>query len=116
MAPSDPGAIAAPNPNLPVIDPNAAPGSVPPNPGGTYAPNPPSGGSNSTVGVPTPAPAPVPAPENKPSGPPYGIKVNGKLGFVYSPFDKTAGIVDVQGMAPGTKVKCPYTGKIFIVP
>jgi hypothetical protein len=42
--------------------------------------------------------------------------VPGKPGFVYSPFDKTAGVVDVQGMAPGTKVKCPYTGKVFIVP
>jgi hypothetical protein len=42
--------------------------------------------------------------------------VPGKPGFVYSPFDKTAGVVDVQGMAPGTKVTCPYAGKVFIVP
>ncbi len=122
-APVDPAAIAAPNPGLPpVIDPNAPQGSVPPNQGGTYLPSTPGGASNATVGVPTqptpPAPTqPAPPPvDNKPAGPPYGIKVNGKPGFVYSPYDKSAGIVDVQGMAPGTKVKCPYTGKVFIVP
>lgn len=127
-APTDPAAIAAPNP--PVIDPNAPPGSVPANPGGSYQPSPPStGGSNATVGVPTqpqqppvqptnptPAPPPTVPSQTKPSSLPVGIKVNGKPGFVYSPYDKTAGIVDVQGMAPGTKVKCPYTGKVFIVP
>ena len=59
---------------------------------------------------------PVPAPPPTAPTTPYGVKVPGKPGFVYSPFDKTAGVVDVQGMAPGTKVKCPYTGKVFIVP
>jgi hypothetical protein len=121
-APIDPAAIAAPNPT---IDPNLPPGTVQPNtPGGTYTPATPTGGSNATVGVPTqpqvqPAPTPAPPPTvtpAKPSSLPVGIKVNGKPGFVYSPYDKTAGIVDVQGMAPGTKVKCPYTGKVFIVP
>ena len=94
---NDPGAIASPNPPT---DPGTPPPNVVPSPSGPT----------------TPPPVTGPAPGDKPSGPPYGIKVNGKPGYVYSPFDKTAGIVDVQGMAPGTKVRCPYTGKIFIVP
>jgi len=94
---TDPAAVVVPNPNAP----------VPP------LTTDPTGGSNTTVGAPTTPPQPVtPAPATTP----YGVKVPGKTGFVYSPFDKTAGVVDVQGMAPGTKVKCPYTGKVFIVP
>jgi len=48
-------------------------------------------------------------------GYPYGIPVQGKDGFVYSPYkkDKQA---DVRGIAPGTEVECPYTQKIFLVP
>jgi hypothetical protein len=46
----------------------------------------------------------------------YGIKVPNKPGFVLSPYDKSSRIVDVQGIATGTKVKCPYTGKVFLVP
>ena len=47
---------------------------------------------------------------------PYGVPVPGKKGFVYSPYDKSAGFVDVRDIGPGTKVRCPYTGKIFRVP
>ncbi|MEM9478496.1 MAG: hypothetical protein AAGA58_02415 [Verrucomicrobiota bacterium] len=63
----------------------------------------------------TPKPAndkPAPAGDNLPSGTP----VPGKPNYVYSPFAKKNQIVDVQGMAPGTKVRCPYTGKLFLVP
>lgn len=47
---------------------------------------------------------------------PYGKPVPGKPGFVFSPYDKSGGYVDVTGYAPGQKVKDPYTGKIFLVP
>ncbi len=67
-------------------------------------------------------PPPPERPVEKPSAPApaadlqYGSPVPGKKGFVYSPFDKSAGFVDVRDIAPGTKVRCPYTGKIFKVP
>ena len=98
---------------------------TPGNPAQIQVPNPVTppagGGSNATVGTPTqpapPAQTPAaPAPEVKPTGPQYGIKVPGKPGHIYSPYAKTEGLVDVQGYAPGTKVKCPYTGKVIIVP
>jgi hypothetical protein len=47
---------------------------------------------------------------------PYGKPVPGKPGYVFSPFDKNGGYVDVTGYTPGQKVKDPYTGKIFLVP
>lgn len=47
---------------------------------------------------------------------PSGTKVSGKQGLVKSPYAPYAGDVDVKGIPAGTQVKCPYTGKIFIVP
>ena len=47
---------------------------------------------------------------------PYGKPVPGKPGYVYSPFDRNGGYVDVTGYSPGSKVKDPYTGEIFLVP
>lgn len=47
---------------------------------------------------------------------PSGTKVGGKPGQVKSPYAPYAGDVDVKGIPAGTQVKCPYTGKIFIVP
>jgi hypothetical protein len=38
-----------------------------------------------------------------------------KAGYVFSPFASDR-YVDVSGYAPGTKVKDPWTDKIFIVP
>src|SRR5437660_3073829 len=46
----------------------------------------------------------------------YGTPVPGKKGFVTSPFSPDAGYIDVRGFAPGTPVKDPYTGKVFLTP
>jgi hypothetical protein len=46
----------------------------------------------------------------------YGTPVPGKQGFVTSPFSPQSGYIDVRGFAPGTPVKDPYTGKIFLTP
>ncbi len=47
---------------------------------------------------------------------PTAEKIAGKPGFVYSPFSSEHRLVDVSGVPSGTKVKCPYTMKIFRVP
>jgi hypothetical protein len=45
----------------------------------------------------------------------FGIPVPGKEGLVYSPY-YSGGYVDVKGMPPGSKARCPYTKRIFRVP
>jgi hypothetical protein len=47
---------------------------------------------------------------------PTAKAVPGKPGYVFSPFDDSERYVDVSGYAPGTKVKDPWTNKIFLVP
>jgi hypothetical protein len=47
---------------------------------------------------------------------PTAKSVPGKPGYVVSPFDSSGRYVDVSGYAPGTKVKDPWTDKIFVVP
>ena len=47
---------------------------------------------------------------------PYGTPVPGKQGFVTSPFSPNSGYIDVRGFVPGTPVKDPYTGKVFLTP
>jgi hypothetical protein len=59
-------------------------------------------------------------PEPRPSPPASGAfptaqAVPDKPGYVFSPFDSSR-YVDVSGYTPGTKVKDPWTDKIFIVP
>ncbi len=62
-----------------------------------------------------PAPAPV-KPAVAREDLPFGQPVVGKKGFVYSPYAPDKGQVDVQDIPSGTKVKCPYTNKVFRVP
>ena len=64
-------------------------------------------------------PSPTPARSSASSQPgqlPTAKPVPGKPGYVFSPFDPSGGYVDVTGYAPGSKVKDPYSGKIFLVP
>ena len=46
---------------------------------------------------------------------PYGIPVPNKPHLVESPYSPGK-YVDVEGFAPGTEVKDPFTQKIFLVP
>ena len=46
----------------------------------------------------------------------YGTPVPGKPGLVTSPYSPNSGYIDVRGFSPGTPVKDPYTGKIFLTP
>ena len=71
-----------------------------------------------TPAPPAPAP-PADAPKEQPKAAaelPFGKPVPGKKGFVTSPYDGSAGIIDVRDIPPGTKVRDPYTGKVFRVP
>ena len=52
----------------------------------------------------------------KENGLAYGKPVPGKTGLVTSPYSPDSGYIDVRGFAPGTPVKDPYTGKIFLTP
>jgi hypothetical protein len=47
---------------------------------------------------------------------PYGIPVPGHKGMVTSPYSPEGNYVDVSAFAPGSAVRDPYTGKIFLVP
>ncbi|HEY2124852.1 MAG TPA: hypothetical protein VGG94_05255 [Chthoniobacterales bacterium] len=46
---------------------------------------------------------------------PIGKPVPDKPGYVFSPYEPTK-YVDVTGFPSGSKVKDPYSGKIFLVP
>jgi len=46
----------------------------------------------------------------------YGIPIQGKPGFVHSPYAPSKGEIDIRRYRKGTQLKCPFTGKIFIAP
>jgi hypothetical protein len=63
------------------------------------------------------APTPTPAPVVKHEAARTGIPVQGKPGFVRSPYAPESGLIDVRGYPTGTEVKDPYApGKILLVP
>ena len=64
----------------------------------------------------TPNAEPAPAFPSSETDIPYGSRVTGRPGFVYSPFAEKNQLVDVAGIAPGVEVKCPYSAKLFRVP
>ena len=61
-----------------------------------------------------------PAPSTHPASAqlefPTAKSIPGKPGYVLSPFDANGRYVDVSGYTSGSKVKDPWTDKIFIVP
>jgi len=46
----------------------------------------------------------------------YGIPIQGKAGFVRSPYAPSKGEIDIRRYPKGTQLKCPFTGKTFIAP
>ena len=85
------------------------PPPAPPKPSPNAVPPASSPAASSTASVPKPL-------TGKREDLPYGIAIPGKKGFVYSPFGDTKQQVDVSDIPTGTKVKCPYTSKVFRVP
>src|ERR1051325_2037156 len=81
-----------------------------------FNPNAPPQPQNVAPEQPAAAPAPTAVATQAQKGDhPYGIPVPGKPHVVESPFSPGK-YVDVEGFPPGTEVKDPYTGKIFLVP
>jgi hypothetical protein len=65
----------------------------------------------------TTQPEPKPSPAAQASSTfPTAKAVPDKPGYVFSPFDSSGRYVDVSGYTSGTKVKDPWTEKIFVVP
>ncbi len=56
---------------------------------------------------------PEPTPNRAPD---YAIKMEGKPGYVKSPYDEQGRPIDVRGLPPGTEAEDPYTHRTFLVP
>jgi hypothetical protein len=63
-----------------------------------------------------PKPSPSPQVSSTQLAFPTAKPVPDKPGYVLSPFDPSGRYVDVSGYASGSKVKDPWTDKIFVVP
>jgi hypothetical protein len=72
-------------------------------------------GSQTTIASTSQTPAGA-APKNA-GGLPVASPVPNKPGFVYDPFEPNSKVLlDVRGKASGTKLKDPFSGKLFITP
>ncbi len=69
-----------------------------------------------TALTPRPSATPRSSSSNSAAQFPVAKPVPGKPGYVFSPYDPNGGYVDVTGYQPGSKVKDPYSQKIFLVP
>ena len=70
---------------------------------------------------PSPAPGAKPPPAANPpavvlSETPVALPVEGKPGYVQSPYSPQSGYIDVRGFTSGKELQDPYTGKKFLVP
>jgi PEGA domain len=63
-----------------------------------------------------PRPSPSPRASSTKLEFPIAKSVPDKPGYVFSPFDTSGRYVDVRGYTSGSKVKDPWSDKIFIVP
>jgi len=55
-------------------------------------------------------------PEKAKGDMPYGIPAPGHKGMVTSPYSPEGNYIDVSAFAPGSAVRDPFTGKMFLVP
>ena len=69
-----------------------------------------------TALTPRPSATPRSSSSNSAAQFPVAKPVPGKPGYVFSPYDPNGGYVDVTGYQSGSKVKDPYSQKIFLVP
>ena len=70
----------------------------------------------SATTMPRPSATPRSSSSNSAAQFPVAKPVPGKPGYVFSPYDPNGGYVDVTGYQSGSKVKDPYSQKIFLVP
>jgi hypothetical protein len=113
---SAPPASDVRNPGRPVMQPTPTP--TPRKMTARRAPSPSPSPSGRTAAKRPPAATTKPSASAQASGTvsfPTAKPVPNKPGYVFSP-SEPAKYVDVSGYAPGSKVKDPYSGKIFLVP
>ena len=102
--------------------PEPAPGpqqKIQPRPGDATLPPDSDPGARPTTDGPNPKPPGnvIPPPTTQPRNPEYGIKIEGKTGYVKSPYDTQGRPIDVRGLPPGTEGEDPYTpGRTLLVP